>query len=123
MALATAGKLMGKRSRLIVLAARYVMQVDRTTSWKVRAGTARERLKQLGRLVSAYAHGKYNRIPVKALLTIAAAMLYFLNPFDLIPDAIPGLGLSDDLAILTWVYQSLSAEMTAFLEWEKKLST
>jgi len=122
-ALKAAGRMTGKPGRLASLAVRFLLQMDRTKGWKSNVSATRERLNQLGRLVAAYARGKYRRIPAKSLLTVAAAMLYFLNPFDLIPDAIPGLGLSDDLAVLTWVYQSLSTEMTAFLEWEKKLST
>lgn len=38
-------------------------------------------------------------LPVKGVL--ALALLYLLSPFDLVPDWIVGLGLVDDLAIVS----------------------
>jgi uncharacterized membrane protein YkvA (DUF1232 family) len=79
----------------------------------------KERLQILGRLVAAYARGRYRVIPVKTLLILVAAVLYFLNPLDIVPDAILGVGLMDDLAVLTWVYRSAQQEVTKFTQWEK----
>ena len=81
--------------------------------------SAKEKFLVLSRLAGAYATGKYRSIPWKTVMTILAAIIYFLNPIDLIPDFIPGLGLTDDLSVLFWVYNSVSAEINNFLEWEK----
>jgi uncharacterized membrane protein YkvA (DUF1232 family) len=70
-------------------------------------------------MLKAYATGKYREVPWKALLLIAAAVIYFVNPIDLIPDWIPGLGITDDLGILLTVYKSVSVEVEKFLAWEK----
>lgn len=78
-----------------------------------------DQLAQLGRLLTAYARGQYRRIPTKTILIVTAALVYFLNPFDLVPDTLPALGLTDDFAVLAWVHQSLTTEMAAFLQWEK----
>ncbi|MBK5280236.1 MAG: DUF1232 domain-containing protein, partial [Bacteroidia bacterium] len=77
------------------------------------------RLAALSRLLSAYALGRYRIIPFKTVLTVTAGILYFLNPFDLIPDAIFGLGLTDDIAVLAWVYRASQLEMNKFIQWEK----
>lgn len=39
------------------------------------------------------------RVPLKNKLYIAATILYFISPIDIIPDAIPGLGVVDDVII------------------------
>ncbi|EJH5239976.1 DUF1232 domain-containing protein, partial [Escherichia coli O145:H28] len=39
-------------------------------------------------------------LPAKAKAIIIGALGYFILPFDLIPDPIPGIGYSDDIAIL-----------------------
>lgn len=39
-------------------------------------------------------------LPAKAKAIIIGALGYFILPFDLIPDPIPGVGYSDDIAIL-----------------------
>src|SRR4029077_12096648 len=41
--------------------------------------------------------------PANSILMIVAAVIYFVSPFDLIPDSIPVLGLVDDASVLTFV--------------------
>lgn len=53
-----------------------------------------------------------NSIRMKAIA--AGALLYFLNPIDLIPDSIPSFGYIDDFAVLT------IAASIARLDWEQK---
>ena len=40
---------------------------------------------------------------------IAAALFYFVNPFDIIPDYIPGIGYVDDMFVLITCLRSLKA--------------
>lgn len=39
---------------------------------------------------------------------VLGALVYFINPFDLIPDFTPFLGFADDLAVLAMAYRYLS---------------
>ena len=39
---------------------------------------------------------------------IAAALFYFINPFDIIPDYTPGIGYIDDLIVLKTCLQSIN---------------
>ena len=70
------------------------------------------------RMLKAYSKRTYPNLPWRSLLSIIGAILYFLNPFDLIPDFIPGIGLIDDITLLGWVYKSLSSDVERFEEWE-----
>jgi uncharacterized membrane protein YkvA (DUF1232 family) len=56
------------------------------------------------------------------VVALVAAALYFLNPFDLIPDAVLGAGLLDDLSVLTWVFTSAAAELERFQVWESNIN-
>jgi uncharacterized membrane protein YkvA (DUF1232 family) len=47
---------------------------------------------------------------VRAL--VAAALVYLVNPLDLLPDAIPGVGLADDMAVLALALERLSRFVT-----------
>lgn len=55
-----------------------------------------------GRLVSlvkeAYGYATDPRVPQKYKVLGVAALLYLLNPFDVIPDFLPGVGYLDDAA-------------------------
>ncbi|WP_224999352.1 YkvA family protein [Cesiribacter sp. SM1] len=70
------------------------------------------------RLLKAYSRKEYPNLPWKSLLSIVGAILYFLNPLDLIPDFIPGIGLLDDITLLGWVYKSVASDVEKFEEWE-----
>lgn len=118
-AIAQAIRMVGKPGRLLHLVAQLIHRLSRMDRKNISAHELKERLSILGRLVAAYARGRYRSVPFKTLLTIIAAVLYFLNPFDLVPDSIVGIGLMDDLAVLTWVYRSAQQELTNFIQWEK----
>jgi uncharacterized membrane protein YkvA (DUF1232 family) len=77
-----------------------------------------EDFRALIRLVVAYARGNYRDIPADALITIVAGLLYVLSPIDLIPDALAGVGLVDDVAVIGWVLKTVRSEVEAFREWE-----
>lgn len=51
---------------------------------------------------------------VRAL--IAATLIYLINPFDALPDAIPGVGLADDAAAIALLLQRLAAYVTPAIE-------
>lgn len=49
----------------------------------------------------AYRYTTDPRVPRKYKLMGIAALLYLINPFDIIPDFVPGVGYLDDLGALT----------------------
>ncbi|UXP30670.1 YkvA family protein [Reichenbachiella agarivorans] len=73
------------------------------------------------RMLKAQVTGEYREIPWRTLLLSAGAMLYFITPLDVIPDFIPALGLTDDIAILFWVYNSVKEDIERFEMWENTL--
>jgi uncharacterized membrane protein YkvA (DUF1232 family) len=70
------------------------------------------------RLARAWASGEYRRIPLKSIVLIVAAVLYFLNPLDLIPDFLPVIGYLDDAAVVGYVLRTLQQELEIFRAWE-----
>jgi len=120
MALSKAASILGKKGRLLIILTKLA---NKLRSVKIKDVNAKEKFFILGRLLKAYALGKYREIPWKTLLLVTAAILYFLNPIDFIPDWIPGLGLTDDFGILMSVYASINSEIDKFLTWEKSQVT
>jgi uncharacterized membrane protein YkvA (DUF1232 family) len=118
-ALKQAAGLLGHKKRMLLLIAGLAAKL-KNVNWKdVRAADLKEKTYVFGRLAKAYALGHYRSIPWKAILLITGAVLYFVMPFDLIPDLIPGLGFTDDFGILIAVYQALNDEVEKFLLWER----
>jgi uncharacterized membrane protein YkvA (DUF1232 family) len=122
-ALNRASRILGKPGRIILLLATFGRKLKQTNFTKEDTAIVKEKFFVLGRLLRAYAQGEYRTIPWKSLLLIVAAVLYFINPIDVIPDLLPIIGLSDDFGVLFMVYKSLRADIDQFLEWEKSKVT
>ena len=69
-------------------------------------------------MIKAYIQGSYRKLPAIALAKIAAVLIYFISPFDFIPDVLPIIGFTDDLALVLWVGKSIKNELDEF---EKQL--
>jgi len=55
--------------------------------------------KLLYEMLCDYLDGKYKGVPWRTIAMVIFALLYVINPFDLIPDFIPGVGWIDDAAV------------------------
>ena len=74
------------------------------------------------RLVKAWLAGEYKDIALKSILILIGAILYFLNPFDAVPDAIPAIGYLDDVSVVAWVLKTLKDEIQKFRDWESPVT-
>ena len=76
-----------------------------------------ESLQIFFRLLRAQVAGNFCA-PAGSLSMVVAAVIYFVSPFDLIPDSIPVLGLVDDACVLTFVARSNLTLISNFRKWE-----
>jgi uncharacterized membrane protein YkvA (DUF1232 family) len=70
------------------------------------------------RLTRAYYRGEYCPVSDDALLWIVAALKYLVDPFDLIPDKTPFLGLVDDANVVELVKDKTRRTLDDFMKWE-----
>lgn len=85
-----------------------------------RLGKLKDDLRLLQALCLAYWRGEYRAVSPKTMLSVVAGLMYFLSPFDAVPDWIPGIGMLDDIAVLAWVMKSLESELNAFRAWRAR---
>jgi uncharacterized membrane protein YkvA (DUF1232 family) len=70
------------------------------------------------RLIRAFHQAEYRDISSPNLVTIIAAIAYFVSPFDLIPDSVPILGHIDDALVVRLALESVRADLDTFMAWE-----
>ena len=74
------------------------------------------------RLIRAYSEGKYRDVPESTLVVIIAAIIYVVNPLDVIPDALPALGFLDDATVLALAVRRARQALDDFMTWETAAS-
>jgi uncharacterized membrane protein YkvA (DUF1232 family) len=79
-----------------------------------------ENVSTLRRMVRAYKQGDYKEIPWRSLTLILAGLVYFVSPIDFIPDILPLVGFTDDIAVIIWVYNAIRSDIENFRRWESK---
>lgn len=72
------------------------------------------------RMLNAWVKGDYRNISAKSMISVVAALIYFVNPLDLIPDFIPLAGQLDDVFVLGYLIKMLNKEIERFMAWEKE---
>lgn len=77
-----------------------------------------DNLQLLFQLVGAWRKGDYKEIPTGSILTIIAAIIYFVSPIDIIPDFLLGLGLVDDAAVIAFVLKQITSDLDKFKIWK-----
>tara|TARA_Y100001960_G_scaffold333891_1_gene441999 strand:- start:33834 stop:34940 length:1107 start_codon:yes stop_codon:yes gene_type:complete len=65
-------------------------------------------------LLKDWSNNEYREIPKKSILSIIAAMLYFVIPTDLIPDFILGTGFLDDAAVLSYMFSIIKNDLEQY---------
>lgn len=109
-----AERMLGSHSRLNKLLRQATARMKKRRS---RLQNVLNELELLIRMVRAYAGGTYRRLPQKAILGMVAALIYFINPFDIIPDFVTGLGFLDDAAVVGLVIKSFQDEIELFRQY------
>jgi uncharacterized membrane protein YkvA (DUF1232 family) len=70
------------------------------------------------RLIRAYHEREYRDISSQNLRIIVAAIIYFVSPFDVIPDSVPVFGNIDDAMVVRLALKSVGADLDTFMAWE-----
>jgi uncharacterized membrane protein YkvA (DUF1232 family) len=81
------------------------------------------KIQAAARMVRRSVNRQYPDVPWQSLVLITAGLIYFVTPVDSIPDFIPLLGFTDDIAILTAIFASISTDLDKFIEWEQSQQT
>ena len=83
----------------------------------------RQKISLLVRMVKAFSKREYTTVPIKSITSIVAALVYFISPIDFIPDFLPVIGLTDDFALLVWLFNALADDIETFRIWEREQKT
>lgn len=103
-------------------ATRWLVQAvfNRSDRFKARLGDTFADLILLASLLRDWVTGRYRTVPWGTLLTITGALVYFLMPFDAIPDPIVALGLVDDIAVISRTLKLTRTDLDRYQQWRNE---
>jgi uncharacterized membrane protein YkvA (DUF1232 family) len=79
-----------------------------------RIDAVKEDFTTLIQMLKAYFKGEYRMVPWTTIISSLAAVLYFVNPFDVIPDLIVGFGMIDDATVIAFCLRSIKKDLDEF---------
>lgn len=107
-----------------------VSDIDKVLSSEDKVETKEERLKKdklfklfdqvklAMEMLKDFRTKKYTDIPWRTIGLLTAALLYFLNPFDIIPDFLPLLGYTEDAVAFLAIFKSLQTDLKNYCLWK-----
>jgi uncharacterized membrane protein YkvA (DUF1232 family) len=94
---------------------------DRATNmWRSGESEARKIASQLS-LLSQMVKERWDEhrdLPWRTVAAFTVAIMYFIGPFDLIPDFIPFIGFLDDAAVLAFCFKLIQHDLRQYAEAE-----
>ncbi len=101
-----------------------VMKNEEAINKKFSGANSLKKYAQLGKIMFGMLkdikNGNYPQIPWFTIATIVLALLYVLNPMDVIPDFIPGLGYIDDVGVLGICVNWIETDIHKYLDFKLK---
>lgn len=76
-----------------------------------------EQAKIMLSMVKDYWNGSYREVPYWAISAVALALLYVLNPADVLPDMLIGVGYLDDATVVAFCVKLVQREIERYQEW------
>lgn len=76
-------------------------------------------IKLMFAMLRDYWQGAYRDVPWKSVAAIAGALVYVLNPLDLIPDMIIGIGFIDDFGVVALCLKMVESDLIRYAAWKE----
>ncbi len=70
-------------------------------------------------MINDYICKRYTKVPMATVVTLLAAVMYFVSPFDIIPDFIPLIGRLDDMLVFSFVGEAAKVDIKKYEKWKK----
>ncbi len=69
-------------------------------------------------LIRDYWNKRYTEVPWWTIGAAATSLLYILDPMDIVPDFIPGIGLLDDASVLSVCLFMIRRDLEKYTAWK-----
>lgn len=91
----------------------YEKHYSESSFWdKIKSVAVKAGYELINKALQLYYAMQSPSMPAKDKAIVIAVLGYFILPVDVVPDFIPALGFTDDLAALVWALKTISSNIT-----------
>jgi len=76
-------------------------------------------IKLMFSMLRDYWYGNYRSVPWKTIAAVAGALIYVMNPLDVIPDLILGFGFLDDAGVVAMCLKLVESDLHRYAAWKE----
>lgn len=98
----------------------FLQRLERKLNLVPKIGNQLADIVTLISLVRSYMKKQYTDIPIGSMISIVAALIYFVSPIDIIPDTVPIIGYMDDIAVIGFVLNFVHDDVEEYKKWQKE---
>lgn len=99
---------------------KFLQRLEKKLKYVPVAGDKLSMVPTMASLIKSYVKKEYTEIPIGSIIAILSALIYFVSPVDLIPDAIPVKGLVDDAAVVAACLNFVNSDLEEYSNWREK---
>lgn len=81
-------------------------------------GDTLSRISTIVSMIRAYILKNYRKVPKSVIIGLAAALVYFVAPVDVVPDVLGPLGYVDDAGMLTLSTKIAEEDINEYKKWQ-----
>ena len=70
-------------------------------------------------MLRAYIKKQYTDVSIATIIAAVAGLIYVVNPMDVVPEYVLGVGILDDAAILGIILQAMHMDLNKYKKWQK----
>ena len=97
--------------------AAFISKLEESMNQYPKLGAVIEDVKTMVSMIKSYSKKEYTQIPLASIISILGALIYLVNPMDLIPDAIPVIGQVDDIAVIGLCLKICKSDIENYKKW------
>ncbi len=71
-------------------------------------------------MLRSYFKKEYKDIPIGTMIALISALLYWVTPIDVFPDALPVVGYVDDATVIAACLKLINDDLKDYTEWKEK---
>lgn len=98
---------------------RFLQRLEKKLKVIPKAGDKLAKVPIMASLIRSFVKKEYTDIPIGSIIAITSALIYFVSPIDILPDALPIVGLIDDAIVIAVCLKLVESDVDEYARWRE----